>query len=138
MSDWEAWNAKVIEEFRANHGKVGGVFEGAPMVLLNHTGAKSGTVRTTPLMYLPDGDRIAIFASKGGAPSDPDWYRNVAANPVVTVEMGDESYEAKATVTTGEDRDQLYARQSAAYPQFAEYQANTERMIPVVVLERVG
>ena len=138
MSDWEAWNAKVIEEFRANHGKVGGVFEGAPMVLLNHTGAKSGTVRTTPLMYLPDGDRIAIFASKGGAPSDPDWYRNVAANPVVTVEMGDESYEAKATVTTGEDRDQLYARQSAAYPQFAEYQANTERMMPVVVLERVG
>jgi len=138
MSDWEAWNAKVIEEFRANHGKVGGVFEGAPMVLLNHTGAKSGTVRTTPLMYLPDGDRIAIFACKGGAPSDPDWYRNVAANPVVTVEMGDESYEAKATVTTGEDRDQLYARQSAAYPQFAEYQANTERLIPVVVLERVG
>lgn len=138
MSDREDWNAKVIEEFRANHGKVGGVFEGAPIVLLTHTGAKSGTVRTTPLMYLPDGDRVAIFASKGGAPSDPDWYRNVAANPVVTVEVGDETYEARAIVATGEERDDLFARQSAAYPQFAEYQKNTQRLIPVVVLARTG
>lgn len=138
MPDREDWNAKVIEEFRANHGKVGGVFEGAPIVLLTHTGAKSGTVRTTPLMYLPDGDRVTIFASKGGAPSDPDWYRNVAANPVVTVEVGDETYEARAIVATGEERDDLFARQSAAYPQFAEYQKNTERLIPVVVLERTG
>lgn len=138
MSDRKDWNAKVIEEFRANHGKVGGVFEGAPIVLLTHTGAKSGTVRTTPLMCLPDGDRIAIFASKGGAPSDPDWYRNVAANPVVTVEVGDETYEAKAIVATGEARDDLFARQAAAYPQFAEYQKNTQRLIPVVVLARTG
>lgn len=138
MSDRKDWNAKVIEEFRANHGKVGGVFEGAPIVLLTHTGAKSGTVRTTPLMYLPDGDRVAIFASKGGAPSDPDWYRNVAANPVVTVEVGDETYEAKAIVATGEARDDLFARQAAAYPQFAEYQKNTQRLIPVVVLARTG
>lgn len=138
MSDREDRNAKVIAEFRANHGKVGGPFQGAPMVLLTHTGAKSGTVRTTPLMYLPDGDRVAIFASKGGAPADPDWYRNVAANPAVTVEVGDETYEARATVATGEERDDLFTRQAAAHPQFAEYQRNTERLIPVVILERTG
>lgn len=135
MSDW---NANVIEEFRANHGEVGGMFEGAPLLLLTTTGAKSGATRVNPLMYLPDGDRMAIFASKGGAPSHPDWFHNVKANPKVTVEIGDETFEAIATEVTGDERDDLYARQSERYPQFAEYQADNPRVIPVVVLERVA
>jgi deazaflavin-dependent oxidoreductase (nitroreductase family) len=132
------WNANVIEEFRTNHGKVGGMFEGAPLLLLSTTGAKSGATRVNPLMYLPDGDRVAIFASKGGAPSHPDWFHNVKANPKVSVEIGDETYEGIATEVTGDERDDLYARQSAAYPQFAEYQADNPRLIPVVAIERAG
>jgi deazaflavin-dependent oxidoreductase (nitroreductase family) len=135
MSDW---NAKVIEEFRTNHGKVGGMFEGAPLLLLSTTGAKSGATRVNPLMYLPIGDSVAIFASKGGAPSHPDWFHNVKANPTVSVEIGDETFEAIATEVTGDERDDLYGRQSAAYPQFAEYQADNARRIPVVVIERAG
>ena len=135
MSDW---NANVIEEFRTNHGKVGGMFEGAPLLLLSTTGAKSGATRVNPLMYLPDGKRVAIFASKGGAPSHPDWFHNVKANPKVSVEIGDESFEAVATEVTDDERDDLYARQSEAYPQFAEYQADNPRLIPVVVIERAG
>jgi deazaflavin-dependent oxidoreductase (nitroreductase family) len=130
------WNANVIEEFRANHGKVGDMFEGKPLLLLTNTGAKTGAARVNPLMYLPDGDRVAIFASKGGAPSHPDWYYNVKANPKVTVEIGDETFDAIATEITGAERDDLYARQSELYPQFAEYQADNPRLIPVVVLER--
>ena len=133
MSDW---NANVIEEFRTNHGKVGGMFEGKPLLLLTNTGAKTGAARVNPLMYLPDGDRVAIFASKGGAPSHPDWYYNVKANPKVTVEIGDETFDAVATEITGAERDDLYARQSELHPQFAEYQADNPRLIPVVVLER--
>jgi deazaflavin-dependent oxidoreductase (nitroreductase family) len=132
------WNANVIEEFRTNHGKVGGMFEGAPLLLLSTTGAKSGATRVNPLMYLPDGERVAIFASKGGAPSHPDWFHNVKANPKVSVEIGDESFEAVATEVTDDERDDLYARQSEAYPQFAEYQADNPRLIPVVVIERAG
>jgi len=135
MSDW---NTNVIEEFRANHGKVGGVFLGAPLLLLTTTGARTGTVRVNPLMYLPlDDDRLAIFASKGGAPTHPDWFHNVKANPQVTVEVGDETYRALATEVTGDERDDLYARQAERYPQFAGYQADNPRLIPVVVLERV-
>ena len=135
MSDW---NTKVIEEFRANHGKVGGMFVGAPLLLLTTTGAKTGATRVNPLMYLPlDDDRIAIFASKGGAPSHPDWFHNVKANPTVTVEVGDDSYRAVATEVTGDERDDLYGRQAELYPQFAAYQSDNPRLIPVVVLDRV-
>ncbi|MGZ5293615.1 MAG: nitroreductase family deazaflavin-dependent oxidoreductase [Actinomycetota bacterium] len=134
MSDW---NTNVIEEFRANHGKVGGMFVGAPLLLLTTTGAKTGATRVNPLMYLPDGDRLVIFASKGGAPTHPDWFHNVKANPSVTVEVGSETYRAVATEVTGDERDGLFTRQSELYPQFAEYQADNPRLIPVVVLELI-
>jgi len=138
MPDWNEWNNAVIAEFRANAGKVGGQFEGAPVLLLTTTGAKSGLPRTNPLMYLDDGDRLLVFASKGGAPEDPDWYRNLFANPEATVEVGTETFAAKAVVITGAERDRLYARQAERYPQFAEYQAKAARTIPVVALDRLG
>lgn len=130
------WNRQTIEEFRANGGKVGGMWEGRPLLLLTTTGAKSGKRYTTPVMYLPDGDRLLIFASKGGAPTHPDWYHNLLAHPEVTVEVGNETYEATAKPVTGEERDRLYAKQAERYPQFGEYQARTERKIPVIALER--
>ena len=132
------WNQGVIAEFRANEGKVGGPFAGASLLLLTTTGAKTGRRLTSPLVYGTDGDRIVVFASKGGAPTHPDWYHNLVANPEVTVERGTESFTARATVVTGEERDRLYATQAAQAPQFAEYQAKTTRQIPVVVLERVS
>ena len=137
MSERNDWNRRIIEEFRANNGKVGGPFEGAPMLLLTTRGRKSGRPHTTPVMYLPDGDRMAVFASMGGAPNNPAWYHNLVANPGVTVEAGGEAFEARATVAHGKERDDLYARQSQRYPQFAEYQHRTTRRIPVVILERV-
>jgi len=133
MSDW---NTKIIEEFRANEGRVGGSFQGAPMLLLTTTGRRTGERRTNPMMYMADGDRLLVFASKGGAPTNPDWYRNLVSDPKVTVEVGTESYQAHATVLQGDERDRLYAEQSRRYPGFAEYQANTSRIIPVVALER--
>ena len=133
MSDW---NTKIIEEFRANQGRVGGSFQGAPMLLLTTTGRRTGERRTNPMMYMADGDRLLVFASKGGAPTNPDWYRNLVSDPKVTVEVGTESYQAHATVLQGDERDRLYAEQSRRYPGFAEYQANTSRIIPVVALER--
>jgi deazaflavin-dependent oxidoreductase (nitroreductase family) len=133
--DWNEWNREVIEEFRANEGRVGGRFEGAPMVLLHTTGAKSGRERVNPLMYLPDGDRIVVFASKGGAPGNPDWYHNLLANPAVTVEVGTETRPATARVVGRAERDTLYAEQAKLYPQFGEYEKLTTRTIPVVVLE---
>lgn len=136
MADRNDWNRQTIEEFRANGGKVGGMWEGRPLLLLTTTGAKSGQRRTTPTMYLRDGNRLIIFASKGGAPTNPDWYHNLLAHPEVTVEVGPETYEARATVLTGEERDRLYARQSEMFPQFGEYQAKTTRKIPVIALER--
>ena len=138
MADPEDWNAKVIEEFRANEGRVGGPFEGAPLLLLITTGARSGTTRVNPLMYLPDGDRFVVFASKGGAPTHPDWYHNVVANPDASVEVGTEHFPVRATVATGAERDELFAEQATRYPQFATYEANTERSIPVIILERAG
>jgi deazaflavin-dependent oxidoreductase (nitroreductase family) len=132
-----SWTGKVIEEFRANEGRVGGGFEGAPLLLLHTTGARSGTERINPMMYLVDGDRLVVFASKGGAPTNPDWYYNVQANPDASVEVGTERFPVRARVATGEERDALYAEQSRRYPQFAEYQAGTDRTIPVVILERV-
>ena len=138
MTDRDDWNAKIIEEFRTNGGKVGGMFEGAPLLLLHTTGSKSGKERVNPLMYLAEGERYVVIASKGGAPSDPDWYRNLVANPAVSVEVAEERFEARAMVADGEERDELFAKQAALRPQFAEYQANTDRVIPVVILERVG
>ncbi len=136
MANRNDWNSHTIEEFRANGGKVGGVWEGRPLLLLTTTGAKSGKRHTTPTMYLRDGDRLLVFASKGGAPTHPDWYHNLRKHPQVTVEVGDETYETTATVLTGEERDRLYARQAALYPQFADYQKKTTRKIPVIALER--
>ena len=136
MADRNDWNRQTIEAFRANGGKVGGMWEGRPLLVLTTTGAKSGQHHTTPTMYLRDGDRLLIFASKGGAPTHPDWYHNLVAHPQVTVEVGTVTYNATATVLTGEERDQLYARQAELYPQFGEYQRKTTRKIPVIALER--
>ncbi len=137
-NDMNDWNKKIIEEFRQNNGIVGGMFTGAPMILLTTTGAKSGAQRTTPLVYLPDGNRMVIFASKAGAPTNPDWYHNLVANPVATVEVGADTQQYKATVITGEERDRLYAQQAAKMPNFAEYEKLTTRKIPVVALTRVA
>jgi deazaflavin-dependent oxidoreductase (nitroreductase family) len=132
MSDW---NTNVIEEFRANGGKVGGSFEGAPLLLLHSTGAKSGQARVHPTMYLADGDNLVVFASKGGAPTSPDWYHNLVANPRASVEVDDKTLNVVAHVADGETRDRLWSRQKELYPQFAEYETKTTRQIPVVVLE---
>lgn len=137
MSSSNDWNAGVIEEFRANGGKVGGQFDSAPLLLLTTIGARSGRPFTTPMMYLPDGDRMIVFASKAGAPTNPDWYHNLVANPRVEVEVGDTSLEADAVVVESPERDDLYARQSQLYPAFADYQAKTSRQIPVVALTPV-
>lgn len=136
MTDRNNWNSQTIEEFRANGGKVGGIWEGRPLLLLTTTGAKSGRQHTTPTMYLRDGDRLLIFASKGGAPTHPHWYYNLVDHPEVTVEVGPETYQAIATVLTGEERDRLYARQAELYPQFGGYQRRTSRKIPVIALKR--
>jgi deazaflavin-dependent oxidoreductase (nitroreductase family) len=136
MADMNDWNRQTIEAFRANGGKVGGVWEGRPLLLLTTTGAKSGQRRTTPVMYLADGDRLLVFATKAGAPTNPAWYHNLIAYPEVTVEVGTETYEATATPLTGEERDRLYAKQASLYPQFGEYQARATRKIPVIALER--
>jgi deazaflavin-dependent oxidoreductase (nitroreductase family) len=137
MAHMNDWNRQTIEQFRANKGKVGGFWEGKPLLLLTTTGAKSGKRRTTPTMYLRDGDRLLIFASKNGAPTHPAWYHNLVAHPQVTIEVGSETYEATATVLKGEERDRLYARQAELYPQFGEYQTRTTRRIPVIALERL-
>lgn len=137
-ADRKAFNEALIQEFRANEGKVGGRFEGRPVLLLTATGAKSGRKLTIPLVYLQDGQRRLVFASKAGAPTNPDWYHNLVANPTVTVEVGTDTYDATAVVVTGEERDRLYAKQVAAMPQFGTYQEGTTRAIPVIALERKG
>ena len=136
MSEFDDWNRQIIEEFHANGGKVGGQFAGFTLLLLTTTGAKSGKRRVNPLGYTTDGDRLVIIASKGGAPSSPDWYYNLLAHPEVTVEVGSETFQATASVVDGEEHDTLYAKMVAIAPQFAEYQQKTTRKIPVVVLER--
>ena len=130
------WNTKVIEEFRANEGRVGGPFQGAPVLLLHTKGRRTGEERVNPMMYLPEGGRMFVFASKGGAPTNPDWYHNLVANPHVTVEVGAEIYPARAEVITGAERDRIYAEQASRYTGFAEYQRNTTRVIPVIALDR--
>ena len=128
----------VINEFRANGGKVGGRFEGARMMLLTTTGAKSGEARTKPVVYTTDGDRFVVIASKGGAPTNPDWFHNLVADPEVILEVGGERFPARATVTSGEERRRLYDAQAALMPGFAEYAQKTTREIPVVVLDRLA
>jgi len=134
MSDW---NQQIVDEFHANAGKVGGMFEGKNLLLLTHTGAKSGKQRVSPLVYTTDGDRIVIAASKGGADTNPDWYHNLVANPAVTIEIGTEKFAAKATVVQDRaERDRLYAGMVAHAEGFADYEKKTERLIPVFVIER--
>ena len=136
-NDFNAFNAALIDEFRNNAGKVTGMFAGAPLVLITTTGAKSGKQRTTPIVYTTDGDNVVIIASKGGAPTSPDWYHNLVANPDVTVELATEKFEARARVAEEPERERLYQAQAALMPNFTEYAKATTRKIPVVVLERV-
>jgi deazaflavin-dependent oxidoreductase (nitroreductase family) len=138
MTDANDWNRKVIDEFRASGGQLTGQFAGAPLLLLTSTGAKTGRQHTTPVMYLADGDAVAVFASKAGAPDNPDWYHNLLAHPRATVELGAETFEVEAVVTDDAERDRLYAIQSERFPTFAEYQEKTGRVIPVVILNRVA
>jgi deazaflavin-dependent oxidoreductase (nitroreductase family) len=136
MSDW---NQKIVEEFRENAGDVGGPFAGAPMVLLHTRGAKSGQERVNPLVYQPDGDdRFVIFASFGGAPKHPAWYHNLLAHPDVTIEVGTETFAARARVAEGEERERYWTKQKQDRPTFAAYEQKTTRQIPVVVLERAA
>lgn len=137
MTEADDWNTTIINEFRENAGKVGGRFDGAPMILVHHTGAKSGTERVTPLVYFPEGDRIFVFASKGGAPENPAWFHNLVANPRTKVEVGTETFDVVARVLEGAERDEYFGKQSEVMPNFAEYQRNTTRTIPVVEFERV-
>ena len=132
------FNARIIDEFRANEGRVGGVFEGSTLLLLHHVGARSGTDRVNPLAYDRDGDRYVIFASKAGAPSNPDWYHNLKAHPNVSIEVGTDTIDVVADEAVGEERDRLFRRQTERSPGFAEYQAKTDRVIPVIVLTPTG
>ena len=136
-NEWNRENAQIIEEFRANGGKVGGRFEGGTMVILHSTGARTGETRLNPLRYQPYGDDLVIFASKRGEASHPDWFHNLLANPRATVEVGTATFEVDARVAEGDERERLWQRQVDEYPNFAEYQAMTTRQIPVVVLEPV-
>jgi deazaflavin-dependent oxidoreductase (nitroreductase family) len=138
MSDVNDWNAKIIEEFRAHGGKIGGPFEGAPMLLLHTTGAKSGAARVNPMVYQADGDRFVVFASKRGAPTSPDWYHNLVAGGPASVEIGTETFPVSARVTGGAERDRYWTKQKQDMPGFADYERSTTREIPVVVLERAG
>lgn len=131
------FNTQVVEEFRANEGKVGGMFEGKPLLLLTHTGAKSGTERVTPLVFARDDEKYVLAASLGGAPNNPAWFHNLVANPKVTVETGTETFTATATVVPERaERDRLYAKLIEISEGFAEYETKTTRLIPVFVLER--
>ena len=135
------WNQQVIDEFRANGGQVGGNFEGRTLLLMHHRGAKTGTERVNPVAYQRlSEDSVAIFASKGGASTNPDWYHNVVANPDVTVELGTETFSARARIAEGAERDAIWERQKREWPGFAEYEEKTKgiREIPVVVLEKTG
>jgi deazaflavin-dependent oxidoreductase (nitroreductase family) len=131
------WNSKIIEEFRANGGKVGGQFEGAPLLLLHTVGAKSGQERVNPMMYRTVGDAYAVFASKAGAPTNPDWYHNLVANPQVRAEIGTETVDLTARVAPDEERAEVWDAQKRDYTGFADYETKTTRTIPVVILELV-
>ncbi len=128
------FNAQIIDEFRANHGRVGGMFENTSLLLVHHTGARSGQDRVNPVAYLKDADRYVIFASKAGAPTNPDWYHNLLAHPEVSIEVGDDTIDVTAAEAQGEERERLFATQAERSPQFAEYQRKTDRVIPVITL----
>jgi deazaflavin-dependent oxidoreductase (nitroreductase family) len=131
-------NAEIIKEFRENGGRVGGPFEGAPLLLLHSTGARSGQERVSPMMYQAVAGGYAVFASKGGLPTNPDWFHNLVANPRATVEVGPEVVEVTARVAEGDERERIWSKQKADYPGFAEYEQKTSRQIPVVVLSPAG
>lgn len=128
------FNAEVIEEFRANGGSVGGALAGVPLLLVTHRGARTGVVRTTPLGYYDDGDRLILFASNMGASRHPDWYHNIAADPHVTIEVGGKAFEAEASVLTGSDRDAAWERVVAARPFLVEHQDKARRQIPLIAI----
>ena len=132
------WNSKIIEEFRANEGKVGGPFEGAPLLLLHTVGARTGQPRVNPMMYRPVPGGYAVFASKGGAPTNPDWYHNLLAHPDVTAEIGTATMQLRARVAEGAEREEIWTAHKSANPGFADYERQTARQIPVVILEPVG
>ncbi len=138
MNNMLDYNEQVIKEFRENSGIVGGPFHGAKMLLLTTIGAQTGKLRTTPLVYLADGDRYVVIASKGGAPDNPQWYNNIVAAPEVTIEVGDQHIDCTAEVIQEPERTELYARQEAVMPGFKEYRENTDRVIPVIALTPVG
>jgi deazaflavin-dependent oxidoreductase (nitroreductase family) len=138
MPGMQDFNQKLIEEFRANGGKVSGQFQGRSLALLTTKGARTGRTHTTPVAYFADGDRLLIVASKGGAPTNPAWYYNLVANPTVTVEIGEDRFEATASVPDRAERDALFAKVASAMPGFGDYQKKTTRVIPVVVLRRTG
>jgi deazaflavin-dependent oxidoreductase (nitroreductase family) len=139
VTDMENFNENVIKEFRENGGKVGGMFEGAPVLLLHHAGAKTGTERVSPLMYQPVGDSFAIFGSKAGAPTNPDWYHNLAAHPDTTIELGSGTVKVKARVASPDERGPIWEKQKQLAPGFAEYETNAApRQIPVILLDPVA
>jgi deazaflavin-dependent oxidoreductase (nitroreductase family) len=138
MTTRAEYNARLIDEFRAGAGRVGGEWEGTPLLLLHHTGAKSGARRVTPVGYLRDDDRYVVFASNGGAPSDPAWVRNLEATPDTRIEVGNETLAVAAEVATGEARERLFAIGAERFPQLAEYEREAGRAIPVIVLSRQG
>jgi deazaflavin-dependent oxidoreductase (nitroreductase family) len=139
MAERQDWNTKIIEEFRATGGHPGGPWEGRPLLLIHHVGARTGTERVNPVAYqaLENGS-IAVFASKGGHPTNPDWYHNLVANPRTTVEVGGETFDVVARVAQGEERERIWTRQKELMPGFAEYENRTARQIPVIVLERAS
>ncbi|MEX1218672.1 MAG: nitroreductase/quinone reductase family protein [Acidimicrobiales bacterium] len=130
------WNQQIMDEFRSHGGRVGGQFEGVPMVIVHHAGAKTGTIRHTPLTYLPIGEDLAIFGTKGGSPTNPAWYHNLIANPETVVELGSETISVRVREAKGAERDELFDRQKKAMPPFVDYEAATSRVIPVLVIER--
>jgi deazaflavin-dependent oxidoreductase (nitroreductase family) len=135
MSEMNDWNANIIQEFRANGGKVGGPFEGAPILLLHTTGAKTGQERVNPMMYRPIDGGYAVFASKAGAPTNPDWYHNLVANPDVQAEIGAQTLALRARVAGDAEREPIWTAVKTENPGFAEYERQTTRQIPVVILE---
>ena len=137
MTEATDWNSRIIAEFRANGGRIGGQFEGAPLLLLHTVGAKSGQERVNPVMYRAVGDGFAVFATKAGAPTNPDWYHNLLANPRVSAEIGTQTIEADARVADEQERAPIWAAQKQAYPGFADYEQKTTRQIPVVILDPV-
>jgi deazaflavin-dependent oxidoreductase (nitroreductase family) len=137
MSEESDWNAQIIEEFRANAGKLGGMFEGADMLLLHHTGSKTGVERVSPLGYQRIGSAYAVFGSNSGRTSHPAWLHNLRAHPRTRAEIGTETIEVVARVAEGDERAEIWERQKAHIPQFAEYEQTANRDIPVVILEPV-